>query len=610
MLEVQNNYSHPIGAHQLTVGAKLELYRLANRFTESAFGVYTFRSLDSLERGQPDTYRVSGDLGGGVEANFRAGQYSAYAQDQWQLTPNVSLTYGVRADVPVVNDRPAYTPVVDTLYGRRTDRLPSGGLQVSPRLGFNWNVTGDRRNQLRGGVGVFVGRPPFVWVGNAFLNSGSGLGFLNCSPSAAAPGLPPQFSADPNGQPAYCLRQRAGAPAQTPPDTVRLGGRGVVGPVNLLDEKLRYPQVLRTSLAFDRLLSGGVVATVEGLYTRGLNNFFYINRNLIGPRGVDRNGRVIYGDTIRSTGVSNPALVSTRFNEVIDATNQSSDYSYSITGQLRKRFTDAVEFQGAYTYGRAYDVQSLIATRAISNWRFGRSLSGDHLARTRSVSIYDQPHRVVVSGTGRAPWRRFATDFSVVYIGQSGTPIDYVYGGFGGRGDLNADGVQGNDLVYIPTDAADPAQIRFRDITDARGVVLATAAQQAEAFDAFVDGAECLRAQRGRIAERNSCRNPWRNVLNVSLRQSLPTARGQNLSLQAEVFNFLNLLNSGWGLQRSANDLTSQVSLLDHVGQTAGALNGSAGSQGVFQFNPATRRYTSENLASNWQLQLSLRYSF
>jgi hypothetical protein len=599
ILELTNNFTIPWNAHRFTIGARAEFYDIVNVFTESSFGVYTFRNLDSLEAGNPSSYRVSTDLGGGIIADFSASRFALYAQDVWQVNPRLTVTAGLRADVPRVGDEPARNSQIETIYGRRTDQIPSGNVQWSPRVGFNYDLSeSEMRSQLRGGAGLFVGRPPFVWISNVFTNSGANLGILNCGTSGS-PGPAPDFVADPDAQPLAC---RNGQGIAT----------GVVGPVNLLDEDLKFPQTFRASVGYDRELGlWGLVGTVEGLYTRGINNLFYVNRNLAGEQGVDRNGRVIYGDSIRTNGRSVPALIDSRYSEVIDVTNQSEDYSWSVTGQLQKRFDDRFEARASYTYSQARDVQSLGSSRAISNWRFGRTMSGSQLDKSASTSLFDQPHKVQLSGTYSFPWRTWKTDLSVIYSGVSGAPHDYIYrnGPTSGSGDLNADGVQGNDLIYVPADVNDPSEIMFRDVTSG-GQVTVTAAEQAAAFDRFINSLECLREQRGQLLERNSCRAPWSNIVDLSLRQSLPSLQGHTLALQVDVFNFTNLLNKKWGQARLVPGFNSNVPLLTHVGQTDGALAGANGSQGIFQFALNQERYNTQNLQSNYQIQVSVRYSY
>lgn len=584
IIELKDDYTYPIGSHRITIGTQNQFYKIANLFDRDSYGVYSFGNLDSLAMGKPYAYSVSEDIGGGIEVHMKAAQYAFYAQDNWQATPNFSLTYGLRADIPVLNSKPAETQLVLDSLGRNTSVVPSGNIEWSPRVGFNWDVTGDQKNQLRGGVGMFVGHPAYVWLSNAYQNSGSGLGLLSCTTTRtgySGAGPAPDFSADPNNQPQTCAN---GA-----------GLSSYLSEVDLLSKNLKFPQTLRFTLGYDRALPLGLIGTVEGMYTRNLNDFFYINRNLAGPVGTDVNGRVMYG-TLAANGQPSPALVSRAFGNVIEAVNTSRNYSWNVTGQLQKRFSQHWEATAAYTYSQARDAQSPTSSQAISNWRYGRELSGNHLDRTPGISNFDQPHKIVFTGTYTFPTK---TDLSLTYIGQSGEAFDYVYGG--SRGDMNADGVYGNDLIYVPTNVNDTTQIVFAN--DSR---YGTPAEQAAAFDKFINSSSCLSSQRGKILSRNSCRSPWQNIMNVSLRQRLPDVNGHQLAIQLDVYNFLNLLNKNWGLIKYPSSY-SNVELIEHVGETSTV----AGQQmPILKFDPQTVQFDSQNLASNYQIQLAVRYSF
>ncbi len=588
IIEVTNNFTIPVGSHSITLGTKNEFYWLFNEFARSSFGVYSFRSLDSLEAGNPNSYRVGYDLGGGIPADFSGAQYGVYAQDRWSVTPDFTLTYGLRVDLPVINERPTFVQSVYDTYRRRTDRLPSGRPQWSPRVGFNWTLPSDR--QLRGGAGLFTGRPPMVFIGNAFTNSGAGLGILNCfGPGSAGPA--PQFQPDPASQPQQCGN---GA------------GVGAIGQVNTISSNVRYPQVFRASIGLDQPLPFGMTGTLEAMYTRGVHGLFFSQLNLAGPQGVDRHGRVFYGDTILPNGTVTSALISNDFGSgLIEASNQSRDYSYSVTAQVQKHFDAGLELLAAYTYGRSYDVQSATADISSGIWAYGRTISGRHDDRSAGVSAFDRPHRVVFSGSYAMPWDKYPTSLSFIFTGQSGMPFAYIYfGGPGNSGDLNGDGSATNDLIYVPRDARDPNEMRFA----AQGDI--TAGQQAEAFERFIEGSSCLRKQRGRIMERNSCRSPFQTTMDLSIRQGIPTVAGQQLSIQLDIFNFLNLLNSDWGKIKLPTNAPTfpQVGLLSHVGQTPGPISES---QTISTFNTGYREFTAVNDAYNfYQLQLSLRYSF
>jgi hypothetical protein len=593
VVEITDNVTIPLGRHRVTVGTKNEFYRIRNLFAQNAYGVWEFSSLDSLSSGTPARYQAGVGLGGPIDARFDAADLSLYAQDRWQVTDRFVLTAGLRLDMPLVFDKPAANPSVFEQYGRRTENVPSGHVQLSPRIGFNWDRTGDRREQLRGGVGVFVGRPAFVWIGNAFQNAGTGLAQLTC----VAAGSVPRFTQ---------------AAADAPPATCANGATAAAtGDIALLSDDLRFPQFARASVAYDRRLGHAWVASLEAMYTRAMSTFFYTNRALAGSQGLDRNGRVVYG-TIATTGVASPVLVGSRRN-VIDVQNAGKDYSYSVTAGLNRRFTNWFEAHGSYTYEQARDIQSLTSSTATSNWRFGRAISGDQYSQYLDRSRFELPHRVVAYGTFSLTTR---TDVSVIYLGRSGSNYDFVYGGSGGLGDLNADGAQGNDLVYIPADVARDAEIRFSGLSPIPGADNSPEAQaqriadQRSALERFITSTDCLTRQRGKLMTRNSCRSPWTNTVNVSLRQALPAIRGQSISVQLDVFNFLNLLNRDWGQQPLPPLGGGSVPLLTHVGQTSGGLTGASGSQGVFTFDPATQKYDRRHVGSAYQMQLGVRYGF
>jgi hypothetical protein len=199
------------------------------------------------------------------------------------------------------------------------------------------------------------------------------------------------------------------------------------------------------------------------------------------------------------------------------------------------------------------------------------------------------------------PWRSIPTDLSFSYVGQSGGPYTLIAGGGSGRGDLNADGSNTNDPIFLPNDAT--TEMEFADIPNG-----ATAAEQADAFNQYVSEDPCLAAQRGQIMRRNSCRNPWQNLLNVTLRQTLPRFGSHALTLEVGVFNLLNLLDEDGGRAKTVGGgVFSDVAILNAVAPGTGQ-----GPQ-VFQFDPTqvTDRYRPTTSPTNsYQIQIGLRYAF
>ena len=599
--ELTDNYSKNFGKHTFTAGTRNELVNLRNQFNQSSYGVWTFRTLDSLAAGNANSFRKAVILRDNGNVFFKAVQSAFYAQDQWSPDSRLTITAGIRADISTfLNDIP-YVAAIDSAYGRRTSDIPKRTIQWSPRVGFNWDINGDQRDQLRGGIGLFVGTPPYVWLENSYVNSGSIITFLNCNTSGStAPA--PAFSVDPK---VY--------------DTCRNGsGAKPIGESDFMQSGLKFPQPLRMTLGFDHRIGPDWVVTLEGMYGRTLNQLFNVNLNLQNtPRGVDPHGRVLFGDTIlAATGASRASIPAgiianggtSRFAAAFEMQNQSKDYFYNATIQLQKRYANDWAAGIAYTYGKTRDVASFTSSTAVSNWQFGRTLSGDQRQPYTAVSLFDQPHKVSANVTYTARWwqKRLATDFTLFYSGTSGPAHDYVYGAgsASGSGDLNADGVQGNDLLYVPKSAFDPTEIQFV----ASGTI--TVAQQQQAFENFINSSPCLKKYRGRILERNACRTPWQDIMDLSIRQSLPEAfGGQRVSFQMEIYNVLNLINTDWGKGLQTDGTTnSNVPILSHQGMTNVDPRIAVP---IFTFNTAQKTYIKGNGASdNWQIQAGFRYSF
>ena len=604
--ELTNNFTMPRGNHTFTFGTRNEYVKVRNLFTQSLYGVWQFRNLDSLQAGNANSFRKAIVLSQDGNVYFDQFQSAWYAQDQWQATPRVAVTYGLRADIVNFPKKIETNQQILAAYGRNTSDIPGTRVQWSPRVGFNWDVTGNQINQLRGGVGLFVGPPAGVWLANAYANNGNIITFLNCgagfgNSSAAAPA----FNKD-----ASTITQCRTGSAIRP-----------IGDVNLIQKDFKFPQPFRATLAYDRQLPWDLVATVEGLYSKTINQLFYTNVNIQQPRGTDKFGRVLFADTIRaSNGVTVnliPDAVRTNggtsvFATAIDLGNQSKDHAWNVTAQLRKRYSNNWEGQVSYTYGRAEDVGSFSSSTHISNWQFGRTLATDQWVPDLGVSLFDQRHKFAASGSYTFHWlRKLSTDVTMSYSGVSGSPHDYIYGSVAsGSGDLNGDGRQGNDLIYVPRRATDPSEIQFRDIVR-NNVVQLTAAQQAANFDKYIDESDCLSQYRGKILPRNVCRVPMSHNVDLAVRQNINYFGTQRVSVQLDVFNFGNMLNSKWGKQqvtpRSGN---SNVPLLSHVGQTT---NDPKTAVPIVQFDNIQNNaeYVPGTFVSNfWRTQLSFRFAF
>jgi hypothetical protein len=567
VLEITNDFSFSVGNHNITLGTNNEIFRFSNLFIRNPFGNYRFSSMDDFRAGNPEFYEYSVLLPGGAErAEFPARRLSFYGQTRWDVSDDFVLTAGLRYDLPQLPESPALNQQVLDEFDRRTDQVPHNNGLLNPRVGFNWDVTGEQVTQVRGGVGTFSGRTPFVWISNAYGNTG--LDFNRFSCNEAFGDTPPQFVADPANQPEAC----AGG-GFTPPSEI-----------NLVDPDFRFPQVFRGSLAVDQRLPLGLIGTLEGLYTRTIHDVLYQNLSVEGPTGRMVEGRPEYGRRFVS-GIS----------DVIDITNTDQGYTYNLTAQVERPFDGVWDLSAAYTFSQARDLIPGGSSQAISNWRFNLTPDDPNnppLARSR----FEIPHRFIVSGSYRAAFsQRFPTDFSMVYVGESGQPYSYTY-----NGDVGGDGSFGNNLIYVPRDAS---EIRFRE----EGGI--TPEQSWENFNDFIERVPCLRENRGSVIERGACREPWFNRFDLRVAQNIGTFRDQSAQITLDILNFGNLLNSRWGRQQFISNESDSPLVLTNRNQAI--VDDSGEVRHLYRaFAPRQDIYSISNLGSRYQIQLGVRYSF
>jgi hypothetical protein len=591
-LSFRNEFSFsPASTNEIVLGAQAESFAIRRGGVTGGYGVWTFSNLDSLARGIPERYELRKDLGG-AGAPLSGWQYGAYLGTHWRPFHFLELTGGVRADALSFSSHAAYNADVDSLFRRRTDRMPDARVHWSPRLGFTWDMS--RATMLHGGIGMFTGRPPKAWYAGAITGNGVGTGVLKCGSLSADNGPPPSFVSDYKNAPNVC---RTGSPIQSAPR----------GEVDLLDSRLRLAQTLRASLAIDHRLSRDVSASAEALMSRNRADFAFVNLNLKGPQRVDAFGRVMYG-TLGPNGIAAPTLKS-NFSEVIDLTNTSRNYSYEVSVRLEQKFSVRSSASAAYTWSRVRDVQSpsRVNMSGLAMWGDARAVSGRHDNFTPGISLNDHPHRFVAAVTYATPWRRAAIDLSFYYVAESGVPFTYLAYGASRRGDLNADGSSSNDPVYVPIDASQESEIMFSGRSDAPAADNSAAAEvqriadQRAALDRFINRSVCLRRQRGLIVERNSCREPPSQTTIAGARHTFRVG-SHELEASLDLFNVLNLINSRWGLYRAADP-----KLLEHVGQTSGTPETA---QPVFRFDQNRPQWTILTTESAYQLQVGLRYRF
>ena len=600
VVEVTDNVTFPVGSHLVTLGTHNEFIHFRNVFFPLSLGAWNFASPAALAAGTPNEYAraLPGALRpDGPVADFDVTQVGFYGEDRFSPVPNLTLTAGLRVDVPSL-PAPAFNTALDTGVvfprlgaGVDTRSSPSGNLLWSPRLGFNYDVGGRQQTILRGGVGIFSGRPPYVWVSNAFGNTGLEQQTLFCNGAASSANngslvdTVPAFTVDPNAQPTTC------------------GGTNHVGPsaaassIVFYDPSFKFPQALKLALGADRNLPWNLFATVDFIFTKAINQYYLEDVNLRGIQGASAGeaGRPLYGTINPASGAATVLRVTNRANDVVENRNVSRDQSTSLTFQLQRRFIGGLEFNAAYTYSHSLDVMSMTSDITSSNFQFG-ALDGTIANRNLRTSSFDRPHKVSISGTVNAP---LGGRFSLIYNGVSGTPFTYVV-----SGDANADGVFGNDLVYVPKNRTDITL----DGNGAGAAGFGTSAQQDSVYNllnTYINGEPCLANNRGRLQPRNACRNRWQNYLNARLSWAIPTVSGHTLEVTADMLNVLNFINSAWGLIRVTGTGFEEQNLIQQTGYDA------ANGRGIYALAiPVKNAVTLNSIGSRWVFQLGTRYTF
>lgn len=577
VVEITENLTAGFGAHTVTLGAHAEALQFRDDGLQRASGQWNFRNLDSLQLGRTNRYQSTlpgpGRTG---PLEVRAYQVGVYAQDSWAASRGLTVTLGLRVDVPILPDAVATNERLRDSLGIDTGQLPTGNPLWSPRLAVHYDVGGRGRTFLRGGVGVFSGRPPYQWVGSAYRDNGAQELLLDCRGPRQAPVF------DPENQPSL--------------PTLCADNKGPVSLLSYFEPGTKFPQSLKVALGADHVLPGGVIGTLDVLYTRAVHQLYLTDVNLRTPTSAahGEGDRPLYG-THTAAGVASPLRHDTTFGQVVRVANARGDDAVSISLQLRKQFGDRVTANGFYGFTRARDRMSVVNPTAQRNLE-NTPLDGTLDDRARRTSYFEIPHRVQLGATVRLPWRSW---LSLLYSGASGTPYTHMV-----EGDANADGIGGvplfNDPIYVPRDRAD---IAIDGNGDTTGV--GTPAQQDSVYgliDALIAAESCLREQRGQVLRRNSCRNPWFGTVNLRLAKAIPTRAGQSLELAVDVYNLLNLLNSQWGqYRRTIPDPWVQTLLLRSYDEATG--------RGVYDW--VFRGLNSiEDLASRWQMELSVRYVF
>lgn len=570
VIEVTDNFSYFAGSNVFTIGTHNEFFKFSNLFIRNRFGYYEFPNVARFNAGTPSRYQYSYSTTGDPDqrAAFKALQFGLYAQVESKSIKNVTITGGLRLDIPTLPDKPAYNFRVDSVFSARgynvsTNRVPSGNLLWSPRLGINWDVNGDKTTQIRGGAGIFTGRVPYVWISNQYGNTGVEFGRVDVNNPAIT------FNPNPDNQPKPGV-----TPGLSPIATSE---------IDLTDPDFKMPQVLRFNAALDRQLPFDLVGTVEFLYSRTLNDMVYQDINIRGIDSAAWDGRPMYGRYGSGTSTTPNKIDSRDFTNVLLLKNNSDGYTWGVTVQLQRPLTEGIYGGIAYTYGRSKDRNSVLSSQAYSQWRFN-PVPGNPNDPPLTYSSFDRPHKISASLSYRNEFFSGApTTVSVFYAGYSGEPYSYTY-----SGDVNGDGETSNDLIYVPKNAAD---------------IILTSNNYAQ-LDQYIEGENYLRNNRGKVVERSGGRNPWVAHVDLHIGQVIPIMGTHNFEVTLDVLNIMNFFDKTEGLETFVPN--QNLSLIRYQGLDP------ATRKPRFSFTLPTNGvpYQYSDLSSRWQAQLGIRYSF
>ncbi len=598
VLEFTDNLSFYMGNHTVTVGTHNEYFKFLNLFARSAFGYYVYNSLDDFEADNIYSYQRVYSLMGDpkdpnaiLPAEFSVFQFGFYAQDEWTVNPQFKVTYGLRVDIPTFPDKPAVNSKVPQYFpGYQTDQIPSGNLLWSPRVGFNYDISGDRTTQIRGGIGVFTGRIPYVWMSNNFGNTGTTAAEVSYNYRS---GKTMPFRADPYNQ-------------YVPLDTTYGTSSSTTSEIDLVDPNVKLPQVMRFDIGIDHQLPLGFLGTAEFLYSKNLNDMLYRKVNLLPPTGIvatvggAADGRNYYGGTNSGGG---------NFYNILELYNTSGGYQYNLVFQVQRNVAEGFSVNAGYALGQSKDKNSLASSQANSQMAYS-PIDNDPNNPALATSDYQIHDRVFASVTYTHEFFQDApTSISLFYNGQTGKPFSYII-----YGDLNNDGFNQNDLFYIPKNNN---EILLGSISSGQFV---RNEQMYSDLNSFINNDKYLSSHKGQIAERNGENNPWSEYLDMRITQDIPDLWGMGrfqvsmdfLNLPNLLGEFLNVFLPGqgydeWGVSRStAYNTYTIVSLKGMINY-----NGQANTP-VYSFSKPTGNtpFTPNDYSSRWALQLGIRYSF
>ena len=582
VFQLTNNMNFFKGDHTITVGFSFEKFMFDNSFNLGVYGgrgvFFPTGNINSFRNtvGNPTAETAliadfqaqfnnaitshnnlnsngTGNKGGWALAETNVGQLAFYLQDEWEVNDNLKLTYGVRFDKPlffdtaekaqeVIDNACCFNPNIE-YYNPNTGKtvkldnrkMPTNQWLVSPRFGFNWDVNGEKKLQVRGGTGVFTGRLPFVWLGNQIAN--------------------------PN---AFFYQ--------------------------MVDPDFKFPQVWRTNIGADYKFESGYILSGDVAYTKDINGAHVQNWGLRPPTA-----------TLQGNGSGNRTIYanSNKGNNAFVFTNSDKGRTFNATLKLEKNFSNGIYANVAYNYLNSKDVNSIEAEITGDAFAFNPAV-GNVNNDVLSYSKYGDTHRILGVASKKFNYGagKFSTTVSTFFEYAKGGRFNYTYGG-----DINNDGSNRNDLLYIPT-ASELSQMNFKTPADAA------------AFEQYIQQDEYLNSRRGQYAERYAALAPWRGRWDLKILQDFNFNVSENkqntIQLSLDILNVGNLINSDWGVVQQVGNVQPVSVQFPDLDPSPTKFVPDYTKEPTYSFNPDLKEtfVYDTSLNSRWQMQLGLRYVF
>ncbi len=591
VLNIKDDLTYYAGTHKITGGISYEAQMALNTYMRNGTGMFRFASLSDFYSGKAPV-EMAFDWGfDGDEtpsAKVRFGQFGLYAQDEWSVNDNFKLTYGVRFDALGFNKNDVMTnnATLALDYGGRsvdTGLWPKTRLQVSPRVGFSWDVLGNRTLKVRGGTGLFAGRLPLVFFTNMPTNAGIVKGRLTKMTDAAV--LSKMID---NGKLItdrwQILDVLNGIDSEKYPKTITPETAPAPSEVAGVDRNFKMPQVWKTSLAIDYNVPVGFPLTIsaEGIFNKTINREMLTNYNIMDNAGwITFNGadkRHIYPEKFTYTKVDAYVL-----------TNTNQGYGWIGTLSLKAEPIKNLDIAASYTHTVSKEITGMPGSNATAAWKYIPSVEGPNFNVLHNSS-YNLPDRIMASVSYKDNSNNL---FSLFYEGLRYGGNSFIY-----SNDINGDG-NAYDLVYIPKD---DSEIRFIDQANA------------EKFWAFVNQDKYLSSHKGQYAEAYAVAQPFRHVFDFRYSHDFVIRTGNctnTLQLSLDVQNASNLFNSTWGVSKTwsegvphDSDGNAKILKLERVDPDGVPVYSTPVSA-----NAKTWDFT-HSLANCWYMQIGIKYMF